>query len=372
MLVQSQLQTTLDDYLKQVDKEASRLLLLTAREQRLIPKHLRDAREKAHEESKAANIALVNALKQALPEKFASEVAEPPADALLKIVHHEGAKLGVQNYASLGSILLHLLRDWSAECDHVIMNVYAPMVAQLQERLPARKSVDRMETDSDAAAQCAEARTSQPPSVLVPGSGLSRLAYMLMKEGYEVECNEFSPAFATVANYIFNECRTRHNAFPLAHVFGENYGLSNQYLQVETPSLLPLEERGAGESMVMTTGDFVYLYKAGGPAHRKFDCVATCFFIDTCDDLLDYIETIDGVLKDGGMWINLGPLNYKKDLKLKLAWEELQAVWEGMGYEFVQSSRVYTPYHLPAGLKLYTEQYDAVFTTAIKRPRPSP
>lgn len=150
----------------QVDKEASRLLLLTAREQRLIPKHLRDAREKAHEESKAANIALVNvrapsslwpcfsrsaplsltsssrshtatldelqALKQALPEKFASEVAEPPADALLKIVHHEGAKLGVQNYASLGSILLHLLRDWSAECDHVIMNVYAPMVAQLQ------------------------------------------------------------------------------------------------------------------------------------------------------------------------------------------------------------------------------------------------
>lgn len=124
----------------------------------------------------------------------------------------------------------------------------------------------------------------------------------------------------------------------------------------QTPSLLPLEERGAGESMVMTTGDFVYLYKAGGPAHRKFDCVATCFFIDTCDDLLDYIETIDGVLKDGGMWINLGPLNYKKDLKLKLAWEELQAVWEGMGYEFVQSSRVYTPYHLPAGLELYTEQ----------------
>ncbi len=46
------------------------------------------------------------------------------------------------------------------------------------------------------------------------------------------------------------------------------------------------------------------------------------------------------VLEEGGVWINLGPLNYKKELRLKLAWEELQAVWEGMGYTFVHSSRV--------------------------------
>ncbi len=118
----------------------------------------------------------------------------------------------------------------------------------------------------------------------------------------------------------------------------------------------------------------------------QFDCVATCFFVDTCDDLIDYIETIDSVrpaqrlgfrvasmpadiapardeagpgeggmgenvtlccgatmcqvLKEGGIWVNLGPLNYKKELKLKLAWEELQAVWESKNYSFVHSSRV--------------------------------
>lgn len=165
--------------------------------------------------------------------------------------------------------------------------------------------------------QCAEARTSQPPSVLVPGSGLSRLAYMLMKEGetcptldflehratasYPARRNEgqevgradlgrgcvqgmrwsamssrqpsrlsqttsssLSPALSIVLavsvrpapsiaghaglvrRHVMrartaltwecvraSECRTRHNAFPLAHVVGENYGLSNQYLQVE-------------------------------------------------------------------------------------------------------------------------------------------
>mmetsp|Transcript_8388 Transcript_8388/g.16794 ORF Transcript_8388/g.16794 Transcript_8388/m.16794 type:complete len:146 (+) Transcript_8388:208-645(+) len=138
-------------------------------------------------------------------------------------------------------------------------------------------------------------------------------------------------------------------------------------MRAEIPSFLPAETRKGAEQFVMTAGDFVHLYKAGGPAHRKFDCIMTCFFIDTCDDLIDYIETMDSLLEDGGVWINLGPLNYKKDLKLKLAWEEMQAVWEAMGYSFTHTSRVATPYHLPAGLKLYTERYDAVFTTAVKQ-----
>ncbi len=30
--------------------------------------------------------------------------------------------------------------------------------------------------------------------------------------------------------------------------------------------------------------------------HRKFDCVVTCFFIDTGDDLIDYFQTIDKVV----------------------------------------------------------------------------
>ncbi len=42
------------------------------------------------------------------------------------------------------------------------------------------------------------------------------------------------------------------------------------------------------------------LYGPGGPARRRFDCVVTCFFIDTCDDLLDYFEAMDAVLEEGG------------------------------------------------------------------------
>jgi hypothetical protein len=34
--------------------------------------------------------------------------------------------------------------------------------------------------------------------------------------------------------------------------------------------------------------------------------IITCFFIDTANNVLDYVETISSLLKPGGYWINLG------------------------------------------------------------------
>ena len=61
----------------------------------------------------------------------------------------------------------------------------------------------------------------------------------------------------------------------------------------------------------MVAGDFAQVY-----SHRSsegtFDAVATCFFLDTAHNVLDYIETIKHVLvKNGkGVWVELGPLLY--------------------------------------------------------------
>ena len=38
----------------------------------------------------------------------------------------------------------------------------------------------------------------------------------------------------------------------------------------------------------------------------SWDCVATCFFIDTAHNVIEYVETIWKILKPGGVWINLG------------------------------------------------------------------
>jgi hypothetical protein len=41
---------------------------------------------------------------------------------------------------------------------------------------------------------------------------------------------------------------------------------------------------------------------------NRFDVIATCYFVDTAKNLLDYINVIRHILKPGGVWINVGPL----------------------------------------------------------------
>ena len=61
----------------------------------------------------------------------------------------------------------------------------------------------------------------------------------------------------------------------------------------------------------MVAGDFAQVYSHPS-RDSTFDAVATCFFLDTAHNVLDYIKTIKHVLvKNGrGTWVNLGPLLY--------------------------------------------------------------
>jgi len=52
-----------------------------------------------------------------------------------------------------------------------------------------------------------------------------------------------------------------------------------------------------------SAGEFVEVYK---PQVETLDAVCTCFFIDTANNIIEYIQTIYSILKPGGIWINLG------------------------------------------------------------------
>ena len=335
-LKRSELRKIHNSYALATEKEAALLTVPTEREKIWVPNDVRLKRAEHVELAKSVNAAFLEALVDDLPPDALESVwktavkpaAKPKSDGMdedeagaavsresgkrqedvLVIKHYDGVKIGSQAYASMGSLLLHLFRDWSGHCEHVHRDVYAPIVDELLKRLPVQPG-------------------ETPPSILIPGAGLGRLSYEIALKGYEVESNEYSGVFCTVADWLFNRCTTDHTIYPLAHVFSENRRASDQYLNVSVPSPLPgpvLRKAEPVVKMNMTAGDFVALYSptsgAKGPAYRKFDCVVTCFFIDTGDDLIDYIQTIDGLLAEGGVWINLGPLNYKKELRLKLNW----------------------------------------------------
>jgi len=56
-------------------------------------------------------------------------------------------------------------------------------------------------------------------------------------------------------------------------------------------------------------GDFnVFANMAPLNGFQAFDVVVTCFFIDTAANILDYLLSIRKLLVEGGIWINMGPL----------------------------------------------------------------
>ena len=56
--------------------------------------------------------------------------------------------------------------------------------------------------------------------------------------------------------------------------------------------------------------------------------MATIFFIDTAHNIIEYIKTIYNILKEDGVWINIGPLLYhyadmSDEVSIELSWEEI-------------------------------------------------
>lgn len=68
--------------------------------------------------------------------------------------------------------------------------------------------------------------------------------------------------------------------------------------QVSVPDVHLPEGVPAPGSLGMCCGDFVEIYGAPGQ-QGAFDCVATCFFLDTAHNLITYMETIWATLKVG-------------------------------------------------------------------------
>jgi len=293
-----------------------------------------------------------------LPDLCSSESDIPPRPVCeIRDLSAGVTTLPASSYGSLASVNLHLLRDWSTLCSHVGDSTYGPAISELKKVLP---------TGGD---------------VLLPGCGLGRLALDAAREGFTVEANDASRLFLTVADYILNRPPAAAPIFPVAHVFSENWSLDHQYVEVKVPEPSALEATGgasggypksdggaaAPAKFVLVPGDFVKTYGAGCPGHRKFDAILTCFFIDTPSDVVELYQVMDSLLKVGGVWVNIGPLNWHKGARLKLTYEEIVTVWEGMGYEFVTRKSMDCDYHLKRGFKMYTESYQGALTAAIKR-----
>lgn len=201
------------------------------------------------------------------------------------------------------STIRQLYRDWSGEGHTEIETVLSTMKRLLRGHLP-------------------KLPTSQlhKHRVLVPGAGLGRTVFDLTADGYSVEGNEISYHQLIASNYMLNGTHKagQHTLYPFALGFSNHTNRANQLRSFEIPDIHlqgHLEEKqkviqselSFGERMSMSAGDFCVLYRQ--PEYQgHFAAVATCFFIDTAPNVINYIETIKHCLAPGGIWVNGGPL----------------------------------------------------------------
>lgn len=185
-------------------------------------------------------------------------------------------------------------RDWSHEGDEERASSYGLVINAIEQHF----------------------RHTSPRSavkVLVPGAGLGRLVWHLCAMGYTVEGNEISYHQLMASNWILNHVQpdSQHVLYPFALDFSNHLERKHQLQSVKVPDVHPetwLSPNGETcDRMSMTASDFILLYS--DEAHQNiFDIVATVFFVDTAPNIIAYIETVWNCLKDGGIWVNIGPL----------------------------------------------------------------
>ena len=214
--------------------------------------------------------------------------------------------------------------------------------------------------------------------VLVPGCGLARLNFDVVRAGADCEGNEFSVHMLAFSHFILNSGALMEGrsleVCPDVLTFTNQRSLATQVSRVVLPDVdlaspqgsLPRDGATAGE-MSMSMGDFVDTY--GKPEHAgAFDAVLCSFFLDTAADIFEYLDIMARLLPEGGLLCSIGPLQWHytdqpEMPSLELSLDELRPVIEASGFRIVKEDMSTLPYTHPAASML-SKSYDSWFFVA--------
>ena len=195
--------------------------------------------------------------------------------------------------------------------------------------------------------------------------------YEIAKLGFKSQGNEFSYYMLLCSNFIFNNT-TKKDENIIQPFIPSNSNIFNEESHFKQ-ILIPDENLGeelsktdTGE-MSMVAGEFCHVYK---DKINFFDGIVTCYFIDTANNIIEYIETIHNILKIGGLWVNFGPLLYhytenENEISIELSWEEVKHIIIGYGFEFKKIEIVKATYSTNKD-SMTQRIYNCVFFSAVK------
>lgn len=229
------------------------------------------------------------------------------------------------------STLRQFVRDWSLEGKLERDCVYQPILQTLERCFPDRNSRSSVK-------------------ILIPGAGLCRLSVELAMRGFCAEANEFSYHMLIAASYIQNyiEYSGQYRIYPYCDVTCNLIDRNDQFAEVAIPDLCAYEAIAELEKqnlrfgeLSMVAGEFTEAYSKPHQK-KKWSAVATCFFIDTARNIIEYLEIIYELLQPGGYWVNVGPLLYHfastfDSMSIELSLKEVLDVAEHIGFTLLQA-----------------------------------
>jgi len=287
-----------------------------------------------------------------------------PRRISIKVPPHlqKGVKVSDEDVDKVHSTLKAIMRDWSTEGSTERNDIYQPilnaLVSHFGESAPTPESRSQIR-------------------VITPGCGLARLTWEIARLGFNCQGNEYSFYMLLAANFILNEVtqKDQYVIHPFVHQSINLTSAQDQLCPVSIPDVNPLSlnellPTGKTANLSMVAGDFIEVYSDDNYA-STFDCVVTCFFIDTAKNIFDYIDVIHRILKKGGLWINLGPLLYHyaempNTFSIELTYEELrQVIVSNQRFEIKEENCVDSTYcNNPRSMLQAT--YRTIFFQAIK------
>ena len=242
------------------------------------------------------------------------------------------------------AVFMYISRDWTVERKKEREINYVPIINMVQKYVKPGSNI------------------------LIPGAALLRLGYELAKLGYNIDANDYYFYNVIFCDYLFNYSKKNQFCFqPLIRSFSnyltEDAVFSKYYFPDED---INLEGKG---NMKMLCGDFTKLYDN---INNYYDCVITCFFIDTAKNIFEYIDVIERVLKKGGIWINFGPLSYhwvghQNIPTIELPYDKLKEVIQNFGFEFLNEEKNISVIYCEIENYMKNDHFNCVFFTARKK-----
>ncbi|KAI9151448.1 Carnosine N-methyltransferase [Paramyrothecium foliicola] len=237
-------------------------------------------------------------------------VEQKEVDEHVRMLEDKGQKA---DKVSVSQSLKHIVRDWAEEGAYERDGTFSCIMDSLKTILPLGEN-------------------ETVPKILVPGAGLGRLGYDIAAAfPSQVTVNEWSMYMNIVSRFL--EAHPGHyNSFvhPFLDTWSHHATARDMQRKIRFPDIDLVTA-----PVVLVEGDFTTVF--GAQEDGAYDVVVTYFFIDTARNLLGYFDTIKRLLKPGGHWVNLGPLLYGSAPYVQLSLEEIVAVAEAMGFEFLET-----------------------------------